>query len=89
MLTLPVSRLVPCVAALGAVLLAHSPAQAHFILSSPAAVNEQNGLGDPQKAAPCGDNGAAVATSIVTTYSPGETITVTIDEMIFHPGHYR
>lgn len=52
-------------------------------------MNEQNGLGDPQKAAPCGDNGAAVATSIVTTYSPGETITVTIDEMIFHPGHYR
>jgi MYXO-CTERM domain-containing protein len=28
-------------------------------------------------------------TNIVTPFSPGETITVTLTETIFHPGHYR
>jgi MYXO-CTERM domain-containing protein len=51
---------------------------------------EQNGLGDPQKAAPCGNYmDQAVATGEVTSYQAGDTITVTIDETIFHPGHYR
>jgi MYXO-CTERM domain-containing protein len=62
---------------------------AHFILQSPAASTEQSALGDPQKAPPCGDEGSAVATGIVTSYQGGDTITVTIDETIFHPGHYR
>ena len=59
------------------------------MLSSPPAMYEQSALGDPQKAPPCGDNGNAVATGTITTFSPGETITVEIDETIFHPGHYR
>lgn len=83
------SRLVTGIAALGAVLCLQTNAQAHFILQSPPASTEQNALGDPQKAPPCGDNGDAVATGVVTSYEPGETITVTIEEMIFHPGHYR
>jgi MYXO-CTERM domain-containing protein len=62
---------------------------AHFILQSPAAATEQSPLGDPQKAPPCGDNGSAVATGVVTSFQAGETITVTIEETIFHPGHYR
>jgi MYXO-CTERM domain-containing protein len=62
---------------------------AHFILQSPPASTEQNALGDPQKAAPCGDEGNAVATGEVTSYQGGDTITVTIEETIFHPGHYR
>jgi MYXO-CTERM domain-containing protein len=77
-------------AALGAALLSPATSEAHFVLTSPAASTEQNALGDPQKAPPCGDdNGSAVATGIVTTYQAGQTITVTIDETIFHPGHYR
>jgi hypothetical protein len=63
--------------------------QAHFVLTSPPAMYDQNALGDPQKAAPCGDQGNAVPTGIVTAYNGGDTITVTIDETIFHPGHYR
>lgn len=64
-------------------------ASAHFTLVSPPAATEQNALGDPQKAPPCGDDGTAVATGVVSSYQGGETITVTIQETIFHPGHYR
>ncbi|HEY0134005.1 MAG TPA: SCE4755 family polysaccharide monooxygenase-like protein [Nannocystis sp.] len=69
--------------------LAATTAQAHFVLQSPAALSEQNVLGDPQKAPPCGDDGSAVATGMVTSYKAGDVITITIDETIFHPGHYR
>jgi hypothetical protein len=74
---------------LAASLLVPSLANAHFVLQSPSAMTEQNVLGDPQKAPPCGDDGSAVATGAVTTYQAGETITITIDETIYHPGHYR
>lgn len=73
----------------GAGLLGTPTARAHFILTSPPAVSEQNFLGDPQKAPPCGDNGDAVVTGIVTDYQAGDVVTITIDETIFHPGHYR
>lgn len=69
--------------------LGHTTASAHFFLQTPAAATEQDGLGDPQKAAPCGPNGAGTPTGAITTYAPGETITITIDERIYHPGHYR
>lgn len=68
------------------------PARAHFVLKSPTAWATQNALGDPQKSAPCGqaDPGApATATGVVTAFRPGETLTVVIDETVFHPGHYR
>jgi hypothetical protein len=48
--------------------------------------------GSPQKSPPCGqaDPGIAVVpTNQVTTYHAGDTITVTVDERVFHPGHYR
>lgn len=57
-------------------------ASAHFVLTSPEAATEQNDLGNPQKAPPCGDDGSAVATGEVTSYQPGETITIEIDETI-------
>src|SRR6185436_19691353 len=41
------------------------------------------------KLGPCGDEGSAPASGIVTPFAPGETITITLDETIFHPGHYR
>jgi MYXO-CTERM domain-containing protein len=83
------SRWVLGIAALGATLGASATARAHFVLTSPAAAYEQSALGDPQKAPPCGDDGSAVATGMVTAFQAGETITITIDETIYHPGHYR
>jgi MYXO-CTERM domain-containing protein len=84
------SRLpLPALAGLLALLGAPAASQAHFVLVSPAANYQQSGLGDPQKAPPCGDDGSAVATGEITNVQPGETITITIDETIFHPGHYR
>lgn len=77
--------------ALGA-LVASPPAHAHFTLQAPDSWAQQSSLGDPQKSAPCGqaDPGlAAVPTNEVTPFSPGDRITITIDETIFHPGHYR
>lgn len=85
----PSLRLTLPVLTTAALALLTGPARAHFILNSPPAMTEQNGLGDPQKAPPCGDNGNAVPTGIVTAYSGGDKITISIDETIFHPGHYR
>ena len=50
---------------------------------------EQSGLGDPQKMPPCGDDGSAIATDMVTTVQAGDTITIMLDETFYHPGHYR
>ncbi|HVK87274.1 MAG TPA: SCE4755 family polysaccharide monooxygenase-like protein [Kofleriaceae bacterium] len=69
------------------VLLAAAPAAAHFKLVAPAATLEQEPLGDPQKDPPCG--GVGTATNAVTTVRTGSTLTITISETIFHPGHYR
>src|SRR5438552_1271044 len=74
------------------VVLSPPPARAHFTLNAPPSWAAQDALGGPQKSAPCGqaDPGQApVASGIVTKFHPGQTITVTIDEKIFHPGHYR
>lgn len=75
--------------ALGATLLGSAPAHAHFVLMAPGAAFEQGPLGDPQKAPPCGDDGSGVVTNVVTPFQAGETITITIDETVYHPGHYR
>ena len=73
-----------------ALLLLAAPAQAHFLLISPESFAEQNALGDPQKNPPCGQYDTIEnPTGIVTTYEEGSVISVTIDEAIYHPGHYR
>ncbi len=77
------------IVALAAVYFVPAIGSAHFILTSPPAMTEQGPLGDPQKAPPCGDDGTAVATRVVTPVNAGDTITITIDETIYHPGHYR
>ncbi|MFZ5893485.1 MAG: SCE4755 family polysaccharide monooxygenase-like protein [Myxococcota bacterium] len=72
--------------------LAPRSTRAHFTLHAPASWANQDAVGNPQKSAPCGqaDPGMpAVATGKVTAFSPGETITIIIDETVFHPGHYR
>jgi hypothetical protein len=67
-------------------------ASAHFLLVSPQSWAEQDGIGNPQKTGSCGEQDPgvlAVATGAVSAFRPGEVITVTVDETVFHPGHYR
>src|SRR5262245_64268279 len=74
------------------VLLTPAAARAHFVLQAPASWAEQGTGGDPQKSAPCGQADPltpAVPTNIVTSYAPGDTVTITINETTAHPGHYR
>ena len=70
-------------------LVAPHMATAHFVLRSPASWRDQDAVGNPQKLGPCGDEDAAAETGVVTAFSPGDTITIALDETIFHPGHYR
>ena len=72
--------------AMGAVL---NPARAHFILMAPDSWMSQGPFGDPQKVGPCGNDGGGTATDKVTAFRPGDTIEITVDEVIYHPGHYR
>jgi MYXO-CTERM domain-containing protein len=76
-----------------AVLGAASPvAHAHFALEAPPAYSVQDATGMPQKSPPCGQADPSyplVATNVVTDFHAGDTITITIDEKVFHPGHYR
>jgi len=69
--------------------LTSSVASAHFILQAPASWMSQDASGSPQKLGPCGDEGGGTPTGTITTFAPGETVTVTIKEVVFHPGHYR
>src|SRR5207249_7857873 len=64
-------------------------AHAHFILMAPDAWMSQDAFGLPEKLGPCGDEGGGTPTGKVTAFQAGETITVTINEVIAHPGHYR
>jgi MYXO-CTERM domain-containing protein len=68
-----------------------STAHAHFRLLKPTAWIMEDGLGDPQKAGPCGTNASTpgTPTNAITTFKPGETITVEWAETIPHPGHFR
>ncbi len=78
---------------LASLLLVSRPSEAHFVLQSPPSWMSQDALGSPQKLGPCGDedDGTTLATptGTVTAYQVGDTITVTVNETIFHPGHYR
>ena len=76
-----------CLLAAAVIAASAAPARAHFSLVSPSCLSVQDVLGNPQKGLPCGEN--LVATNAVTTYRPGQTITITIKETIYHPGHYR
>lgn len=83
-----------------ALVLAASPASAHFDLMTPASwsVDDQTD-GTPEKLGPCGnelENNKApmlalddAGLPIITAYQEGGMITVTIEEVVFHPGHYR
>src|SRR5258708_4296205 len=64
-------------------------AQAHFILVAPSAIYNQGTAGDPQKTPPCGADGTQVATNAVTTVAAGSPLTIMINEVIPHAGHFR
>ncbi len=64
-------------------------ADAHFNLQEPACWMSQDSLGLPEKLGPCGDETPGTPTGTVTAFQTGQTITITINEIIFHPGHYR
>jgi MYXO-CTERM domain-containing protein len=75
-----------------AAVLAPLAARAHFVLQAPPTWADQDGAGSPQKSAPCGqaDPGQPPSpTGTVTAFAPGDTVTITINETVTHPGHYR
>jgi hypothetical protein len=64
---------------------------AHFILMEPKGWIEENQLGDPQKAGPCGgtSQNAGTPTHVITTVPGGELLHVKVKETVYHPGHFR
>jgi Lytic polysaccharide mono-oxygenase, cellulose-degrading len=79
--------------AAGAVLVP-SNAEAHFTMASPPQWIAENSEGDPQKSPPCGvastdPASAYMLTNIVTTFAPGQTITLKWAETIAHDGWFR
>lgn len=82
-------RVLPGALVLVALAVLSTPSHAHFTLEEPASWRTQNALGLPEKLGPCGNEDGGTDTGIVTAFQTGQTITVTIDEKIFHPGHYR
>lgn len=79
-----------------AALLSPATARAHFVLDAPGSWSVDNmGSGAPEKLGPCGNEGTPVPAKddagqpLVTAFQEGQMISVTITEVIFHPGHYR
>jgi MYXO-CTERM domain-containing protein len=69
-----------------------APAEAHFVLNAPACYSKQDAFGTPLKVPPCGageSGNPVVPTGAITTYQQGQTIDITVNETIFHPGFYR
>jgi hypothetical protein len=74
-------------------------AHAHFVLVEPASWLTEDELGGPQKGSPCGPGNSNFLTGDdvqptpfskeKTTFRAGETITVRMDETIYHPGYFR
>ena len=72
-------------------LVAPTAPEAHFKLVEPAPWIVETERGDPQKAGPCGGSNSDWGTpsNIVTEVAGGSTLTIKIQETIYHPGHYR
>lgn len=75
-----------------------SSAYAHFKLLSPDSWLKEDSVGGPQKGSPCGpgntgllgDDVTPIPTSgAVTEVHAGDTITVKIQETVYHPGYFR
>jgi hypothetical protein len=90
------ARVVSAFAVGAALVLVATPASAHFDLMTPASWSVDNQAdGTPEKLGPCGNEGTPVRAlddaglPIITAYQEGGMITVTVLEVVFHPGHYR
>ncbi len=83
-------RALVCGGALVASQAFSSRADAHFVLDAPASYDTIDPIsGLPEKLGPCGNEDPQMLTSAVTAFQEGDSITITIDEVVFHPGHYR
>jgi hypothetical protein len=71
--------------------LVSSGAGAHFKLLEPASWLVEDERGDPQKTAPCGGTLADEGTpsNVVTEIVGGQKLKISIEETVYHPGHYR
>jgi hypothetical protein len=66
-------------------------ARAHDVLLYPPPWLTEGAYGDPQKVAPCGVDSTITytPTNTVTTFAPGQTITLKWQETIAHDGWFR
>jgi uncharacterized membrane protein YgcG len=79
------------VASVVAVVFAPSTARAHFTLDYPTSWTVDTNAGDPQKAYPCGvlPTDTFTSSKAVTTFAPGQKITVKWTERVAHAGWFR
>ena len=66
-------------------------AHAHFKLLEPQGWINENNLGDPQKAGPCGGNNIdwGKPSYVISKAVGGQKIHIKVQETVYHPGHYR
>jgi len=94
-MSMPKISPVACLAAACSLMCADaSLAHAHFRLLNPASWLKEGSLGEPQKGSPCGPGGyddvKPVPTSgDMTTFHAGDTITVEVQETVYHAGYWR
>jgi MYXO-CTERM domain-containing protein len=81
--------LIVVVAAWMPALLMPARAEAHFRLIAPTNWMMMAADGSPQKLGPCGNEAPQTPTNAVTPFHPGDTVTIQLQETVFHPGHYR
>jgi hypothetical protein len=70
-------------------LLGSAGADAHFRLVAPANWMMQSTDGSPQKTGPCGNEAPQTPSNVTTPFRPGDTVTIQLNETVYHPGHYR
>src|SRR5579859_5571739 len=76
----------------GTGVLAPSVAQAHFTLDYPPSWTvDSDSSGTPQKAFPCGvlPTDSFTRTNVITTFAPGQKVTVKWTEEVAHDGWFR
>ena len=66
-------------------------ADAHFKLLEPKSWFIESEIGDPQKLGPCGGTSANPGTpsNLINKAVGGQMLHIKVQEMVFHPGHYR
>lgn len=87
-----IGGLLAAAAVLGSLAFMTAPkAEGHFKLLAPTSWLVENRLGDPQKAGPCGGTSADAGTrsNALTSVQGGQMLHLSVQETVFHPGHYR